>query len=78
MAEHINLTGQFESDKYAVWNLARGEWVTPDKVVLSFHDPRAVSAIKLFAASTDDAELAADIKTRLRVVENEMRAKGTE
>ena len=76
MGNHIR-NGRFESDKYAVWNSARGEWVTPDKVVLSFHDPAARASLKLFANMTTDAELAIDIKARLRSVESDIRDDGS-
>jgi len=53
MGHHINADGQFQSDKFPD--------LPPDKIVLSFNDSSAKSALHLFASLTDDKELADDI-----------------
>ncbi len=57
MGHHIDSEGRFQSDKFP--DLA------PDKIVLSFKDRAARSALWFFAAATQDQELAEDIRTRL-------------
>ena len=54
---HINKDGQFQSDKYP--DLA------PDKIVLSFKDPEATTALMMFAVRTTNAQLSKDIIKRL-------------
>ena len=75
MGGHIR-NGRFVSDKYRVYRYRDGSDATPDKVVLSFHDPAARSALQLFANMTADADLAIDIKARLRSIEETIRAEG--
>jgi len=58
MGNHINKKGWFQSDKYPQ--------LPPDKLVLSFDDIAARSALLLFANETTDKNLARDIKIRLR------------
>ena len=72
MGEHL-IDGRFVSDRYTVRRQADGSDASADKVVLSFHDPAARPALKLFANMTDDEGLAADIKARLKSVEAEIR-----
>ena len=76
MGNHIR-NGRFFSDKYAVYHSAGGAPATADQLVLSFQDPAARPALQLFANMTADADLAIDIKTRLRVVEAEARDQGS-
>ena len=57
MGHHIDENGRFQSDKYP--DLA------PDKIVLSFKDPAARRALRLFVHATLDAELGRDILTRI-------------
>jgi len=59
MGHHINDVGQFQSDKY--------KWLPPDKIVLSFKDMRARSALMALAEAYHDADpgLAEDIVARL-------------
>jgi len=63
MGHHINEKGQFKSDKYPD--------LPPDKIILSFKDPLARKALKLYAELTKDTELAKDIVTRINTVEDE-------
>ena len=63
MGHHINEAGQFQSDKYP--DLA------PDKIVLSFKDPIARSALRKYATMTLDFELGHDIIERLDAIEKE-------
>ena len=60
MGHHIDSKGRFQSDKYP--DLA------PDKIVLSFKDPRAQHALITLAAAYLDADpgLSEDICSRLR------------
>ncbi len=58
MGHHINDQGQFQSDKYPD--------LPPDKIVLSFKDPAARTALTAYALCATDRELAKDIDTRLR------------
>ncbi|MBI2618220.1 hypothetical protein HYW58_02090 [Candidatus Kaiserbacteria bacterium] len=60
MAKHINNRGQFQSDKYP--DLA------PDKLILSFRDTEARSALKLFAETTKHKDLAESITERLTTI----------
>ena len=73
MGNHIR-DGKFVSDKYRVYRCRDGSDATPDKVVLSLHAPAARAALQLFANMTPDAELAIDIKARLRSIESAGRA----
>ena len=66
MGHHINSKGQFQSDKYS--NLA------PDKFILSFKDPIAQEALKLYAENTEDKELAEDIFERIQSIIEEKEA----
>lgn len=70
MGEHL-IGGLFVSDRYVVRSKRNGSNRTADKLVLSFHDPAARPALKLFANLTTDEDLAADVKARLRAVEAE-------
>lgn len=70
MGNHLR-NGRFLSDKFAVYRSDDGAPVSHDKLVLSFTDPAARPAIKLFANTTRDADLAIDIKARLRAIEAE-------
>jgi len=76
MGNHLR-NGQFLSDKYAVYRFRDGKCASPDKLVLSFHDPAARAALQLFANMTADAELAIDIKARLRSVGSDIRDDGS-
>ena len=62
MGHHIDDQGRFQSDKYP--DLA------PDKIVISFKDPRARHALMALATAyvVADPELAEDISTRLRSI----------
>jgi len=65
MGHHINDEGQFQSDKYPD--------LGPDKIVLSFKDPRARRALRQFADDCAEGEpdLAADVRERLATIANE-------
>lgn len=65
---HLTDDGQFESDKYRVHRAGSGEDVTPDKLVLSFHDTAARAPLRMFAAMTKDEALKRDIIARLRAL----------
>ena len=60
MGHHINSDGQFQSDKYPDLH--------PDKIILSFKDPEAADALRIFAETTANTELGEDIMERLRTV----------
>ena len=60
MARHINSKGQFQSDKYPD--------LPPDKIILSFKDPVAREALKLYAKNAQDKELAEDILARIQSI----------
>ena len=62
MGHHI-LNGRFQSDLFP--DLA------PDKIVLSFKDAAARLALKRFADMTQDRELAEDILTRIRTIQED-------
>lgn len=64
MGHHIDDEGRFQSDKYPE--------LSPDKIVLSFKDPAAKVALRVYAAHTEDGELAEDITTRLNKTETEI------
>lgn len=64
--------GRFIGDKYSIRRF-NGQNVSADKLVLSFHDPDARSALLLFANTTKDDNLARDIKARLRSIAEENR-----
>ena len=59
MGHHIDSEGRFQSDKYPD--------LPPDKIVLSFKDPRARNALMALVEAYYDAdpELADDVVTRL-------------
>ncbi len=63
MGHHIDDKGRFQSDKYP--DLA------PDKIVLSFKDPFAEMALKLYAVAIwdKDRELSDDILARIKSIE---------
>ncbi len=65
MGHHINDKGQFQSDKYPE--------LAPDKIVLSFKDPRARPALTVLALGYGhkDTELSDDIRERLRTIRKE-------
>ncbi len=63
MGHHINRRVQFQSDKFP--DLA------PDKIVLSFQDPAARRALRVYAIHAEDRELASDIWKRLQSIEND-------
>ncbi len=60
MGHHINDQGQFQSDLHPE--------LSPDKIILSFHDPNARTALHrlAFDYEADDPELSADIVARLK------------
>ena len=60
MGHHINSEGQFQSDKYPD--------LPPDKIILSFKDPVAREALKLYAKNAQDKELAEDILARIQSI----------
>ena len=53
MGHHINDNGDFQSDKYPE--------LAPNKIILSFKDKHARTALNIYAELTEDAELAEDI-----------------
>ena len=53
MSNHINKQGQFQSDLHPE--------LPPNKIILSFKDPEAQFALRVFAAKTKDRELGEDI-----------------
>ena len=57
---HINRRDQFQSDKFP--DLA------PDKIVLSFKDPAARRALRVYAIHAEDREFATDIQTRIDTI----------
>lgn len=57
MGHHIDPKGRFQSDRHPE--------LAPDKIVLSFKDEAARSALYLFARLTEDTELGKDIRDRL-------------
>lgn len=61
MGHHLNEKGQFQSDKYPD--------LPPDKMILSFKDPAARKALRVYAEHTEDKELAEDILERLQTIE---------
>ena len=60
MGHHIDSKGRFQSDKFP--DLA------PDKIVLSFKDPAARRALRVYAIHAEDRELATDIWKRLGTI----------
>jgi hypothetical protein len=62
MGHHIDSQGRFQSDKYPD--------LPPDKIVLSFKDLDAYAALLTLADvyQHKDSEFAADIRTRLRTI----------
>lgn len=65
---HIDKQGRFQSDKFS--DLA------PDKIVLSFKDPAARRALRVYAIHAKDRELANDIWKRLQRLDVESRTDG--
>ena len=61
MGKYLNHQGQFQSDKYPD--------LPPDKVILSFKDPAARTALRVYAAETADKAFAEDIITRIESIE---------
>lgn len=53
MGHHLTESGRFKSDKYPD--------LPPDKIILSFTDPLAWEPLLMYAASTPDLDLGADI-----------------
>jgi hypothetical protein len=58
MGHHINEKGEFQSDKYPE--------LPVDKFLLSFKDPIAREAIKLYAEKTENEELKEDLLKRVK------------
>ena len=65
MGHHIDSEGRFQSDKYPD--------LPPDKIVLSFHDTDARTALLLYASITDDLDLSDDIEDRIESIEGGQR-----
>lgn len=61
MGHHIDSEGRFRSDKYPD--------LPPDKIILSFKDPKARIALIVYAAATEDYELGEDIEQRILAIE---------
>ena len=61
MGHHINKSGNFQSDKYPK--------LPENKFLLSFKDPVARKALKVYAESANDKELAYDILEVLKKFE---------
>ncbi len=57
MGHHLDSEGRFQSDKYPE--------LSPDKIILSFHDQLARQSLRYYAKYTDDKELADDILCRV-------------
>lgn len=55
---HLDENDIFKSDKY--------DWCPPGFFPLKFTDPRAQTAILLYAGLTDSAELRADLKAAVK------------
>ena len=68
MGHHLASDGTFKSDKYLVERLDNGDDATPDKVVLSFHDPAAWPSLRLLGELHPDREFALDVLHRLEAV----------
>ena len=62
---HINDKGEFQSDRYPD--------LPPDKIVLSFKNPKARRALRLLASlyQRRDPQLSKDIETRLRTIKEQ-------
>ncbi len=60
MGHHIDKKGRFQSDKFP--DLA------PDKIVLSFKDPAARRALRVYSIHAEDRELATDIRIRIDTI----------
>ncbi len=60
MGHHVDDEGRFQSDRHPD--------LEPDKIVLSFRDPEARLALRVFAEQTSDRELARDIDARLTAI----------
>ena len=63
MGHHINDKGQFVSDKYPD--------LRPDFMQFSFRDENARAIMKWYAALTKDKELAEDMLTRIRTIQED-------
>lgn len=63
MGHHTNDNGEFQSDKKP--KLDEEGFLEPDKIVLSFKDPAARKALRVYAALTERKDLAEDIIWRL-------------
>ncbi len=61
MGHHINEQGNFQSDKYPE--------LPENKILLSFNDPSARKALRVFAQETTDEELSEDILQVLKKFE---------
>jgi len=61
MGHHLTKEGDFLSDKYIILRRENKEDCSPNKIALSFKDPAARKALRLFATHTEDRELAEDI-----------------
>lgn len=61
MGHHINENGNFKSDKYPD--------LSENKIILSFKDPVAREALKVYAEKTDDKELGEDIIQAIKNIE---------
>ena len=63
MGHHIDTDGRFQSNKYP--------HLPPDKIIVSFQDPRARRALISLANDyhTADPELSIDIQTRLDTID---------
>ena len=61
MGHHITPEGKFQSDKYP--------FLKPDQMIFSFHDGAARVGFKAFALVTKDRELAEDMLTRIRTIQ---------
>ena len=64
MGHHLNEKGEFQSDKYPD--------LPPDRIVLSFHDPRARTALRMLAYAYHGVageDLSDDITARLDALE---------
>ena len=61
MGHHINKSGNFQSDKYPK--------LPENKFLLSFKDPIARKALRMYAENSNDKELADDILEVLKKFE---------
>lgn len=58
MGHHLTEEGRFKSDKY--------KWCPEGYFALSFKDPHALDAIRLYATLTEDEELSKDLITAVK------------